>query len=160
MIDSGIVDIETGVSNEAIQEMARDIRPLERIDFLRAYDSVEQGLLEASLLSEVLYTARLHGRVSAIWGITGPQQIDSGRFVNAPWLAMAESAMSHPALVLFHSKRWLEQAKHLYPVLYNWVPVEDEPAQGYLEHLGFEVFRDRVHESEKGGKYFAFLMES
>lgn len=158
-----MTNVETfdGVTTDDLRFMDENIRELERQDFLREYPSVYEGLVTAATSSKVLRTLRVDGKAAAIWGITGPQQIGDAMYVNVPWLALAEFITEHPYFVLKTAKRWWDDHYRpaRYPALYNWVPVEDEPAQRFLRFLGFTVYTDRVHE-QNGGRYYAFIREA
>ena len=148
-----------GLSFDDAIVMDKNIRELERIDFLREFDSVREGVLSAALLSIKVVTVYVDEEVAAIFGVTHPQVIGDGVIVQAPWLCLTKKAAGENRFtVLKEAKRWWKYNRNRWAVLYNWVPVEDVPAQNFLRFLGFEVYDDRPHE-RGGGVYFAFKWE-
>ena len=130
------IKIDYGVTIEDIEVVARDARELERIDFLRNADTVEEALTQSCLVSDEVRTGYIDGTPIAIFGLTG--QLEDG--TRAPWLILSMAATEHPFIVARRSREIVDDwiARHG-DALGNLVPVEDEPAIALLRFCGFEI---------------------
>ena len=150
------VTIKNGgqVDWEVIGHVARHIREPERRDFLRHFESVEEGLAHGVQQSRRVGYALLDGRPVAVFGLARSE----ARGVLHPWLALTKETAEHPYLVMKYARKWFDHHKKAAPRLYNLVPCEDDAAVRFLEVLGFTVDFDNVHEVE-GGDYYFFSYE-
>ena len=148
-----------GVLDGAVEAVATGLRELERIDFLRQFPTVEEAIRASIQASEEVWTGLVDGAPSAIWGVSHPVWVGVGVPIRAPWLALTARATENPIATLRHARDMAERLRGQYPVLHNWVPVEDEPARALLRFVGFRVLDDsEPYEGANGGLYFPFTM--
>lgn len=141
---------EQGVSLNALDEMERCMRELEKRDFIRTWGSVREGLIASVHYSDSVVTATLEGRLMALFGVS--QHRGEGY---CPWLALTEASLNHRAKLVRFMKAWVSLYLEKYGYLRNLVPVEDATAVDLLEVVGFTV--NRGHEHFRAGEpYYAF----
>lgn len=145
------VEFKNTIEWDAIVHVAKNIREPERRDFLRFYDTVEEGIMHGihAGKSEVAF---LDGEPVAIFGIADS---DDHR-IKLPWLALSTAVEDKPYLVIKQARRWWTR-KSLFSteVFVNLVPCEDAAAVRFLDALGFTIDYENLVQ-QKGADYYRF----
>jgi len=131
----GSIRIVPGVSGSDVHHVSDHVRQLEREDFLRMYESVDEGIAHCCSVSEQVYTGYLDDTPIAIFGISYP----TPEKLRAPWLLLTEEATEHPVPVARTARKVADQWVKLEGKLYNLVPSDDEDAIKLLRFCGFTV---------------------
>lgn len=145
----------SGFDWEEIKFIAQNARELEKRDFLRTYETVEEGILYGISVSGAVELALIDDEPCAIYGIG---KDDLTPEVGYPWLVLTEQATKHPFLVMKEAKTWFKYKQSAKKRLTNLVPCEDDAAVRFLEVLGFTVEFDHIVERD-GGDYYVFWFE-
>jgi len=141
---------EQGVSLNALDEMERNMRELEKRDFTRTWGSVREGLIASIHYSDSVVTATLDGSLMALFGVS-----QHGEGIYCPWLVLTDAALNHRAKLVRFMRAWVTMYLEKYGHLRNWVPVEDVTAVDLLEVVGFKVDRGQEH-FRAGEPYYIF----
>lgn len=130
-----------------IVQMAREMRPLEQIDFASAFPTVEHGLRSCVAASDAdLQAVLIDGRLAAIYGLcTGWMGLHS---IANPWLALAawveDAPLSTTRVVVEEARKVLDRWSQRYALFANFVPAFDEPAIRLLRALHFQFLNECV----------------
>lgn len=89
----------------------------------------------------------IDGKLAAIFGISGSMLAETGR----PFLIMTPEVKKHPIRVAFIYRRFLKEFQNMFPVLEEWVPIENEDSIRLLELMNFHVSKN---EMKVGGQVF------
>ncbi|OWV78128.1 hypothetical protein ATY78_13110 [Rhizobium sp. R635] len=121
-----------------VREVARRMRRADREEVWKASGMTPAQALTYSLRkSSAAWTVFIDGRAEAIFGV-GAINILAG--VGAPWLLGTDAIERHAAGFLRGSVEWRDQLLRHYPILRNFVDVDNSVSLRWLRWLGFSIF--------------------
>lgn len=122
-----------------LRELAETMRDCDRMEVLRSSGlSPEASLARALQLSDWVKTARINGRLVCIYGLSG---VDRARGVGSPWMLGTDLVGNYPRIALTAGREIVDEMLTEYPVLTNFVDVENKTSIRWLKRLGFTIGR-------------------
>ena len=94
------------------------------------------ALIEANRVSQVCNSV-IHedGSVVAMFGVS-----DNGIFAS-PWLLGTDKLLDTRREFVPQAKKWVEEMSSIYPILLNYVHVDNTVSERWLKSLGFEFIK-------------------
>ena len=102
-----------------------------------AHLTPKQAILESLKHTYDAQTGLVNGKVICMFGVGGVSLLSS---VGVPWLLGAENLNEHSYIFLRESKKWIDENRKKYDLLFNFVDVRHKVAIRWLRWLGFEIF--------------------
>lgn len=142
------------VTPDDLDHLAMNLREVEKMDLLRAFESVKDGLMSCWAVSKFARVVRVNGVAVAIFGLS-EYEVDGTR-LGVPWMLGVDlPSYAHPVTIVKEARKYVKKMQTHYPVMANTVPVEDEEAHALIEAIGFELVRD-TPVKVGGYEYFQF----
>ena len=95
-----------------------------------------QALLDAYVLSELCYSAKVNGRTEAMFGVSSFNQPEG---YGAVWYLGSDESFKHPISLVREGKKQINKWLEKYRVLYNAVDKRNEKHITWLKHIGFTI---------------------
>lgn len=102
--------------------------------------SPKKALWHSYRKSIICKTAFIDGKIAAIWGIYGILFTDTG----CPWLIMTPETQEYPFRVAFRYRKEIDKMQAMFPILEEYVPIENQKSIRMLELMGFKINKNKI----------------
>lgn len=131
-----VVDIRTAEVGDSVA-MANHLRAADLTEIAEGSGRAPVEVLWHGIAGSTLaWTARIDGRIAAIFGVNCVSMLDG---IGAPWLIGTDLIDAHPRSLMRESRRYIQCMLDLYPTLRNHVHAENRKAVKWLKRVGFNV---------------------
>lgn len=153
------VDITITAARDAdIDELARNIREADRKEIWLVAMMRPETVLYFELRQSVFaWTGRANGEIVCMFGVSEGSVITG---TGMPWMLATDLLTKFQFYFLRRNKTFIDMMSRVFPVLYNYVDVENILAIRWLKWLGFKVSRQPEPWGLMRAPFYRFEMRS